>query len=77
MPFYVIRYESTGEYLSMQGNSWVNDMRDAAVFTSRRTATSSIRRAWVGLCAIERIDRLPDRIRLPRAASAGSADAAA
>ena len=74
MPFYVIKYQSTGEFLSMQGNTWVGELRDAAVFTSRRTANSSIRRAWEGLCLVERIERLPDRWPVARAAAHRAAD---
>jgi hypothetical protein len=61
MPFYVLKHQN-GEYLSLKGNEWVADLREAAVFTSRSNATNAVRRAWQGLCQIERIVRLPDRI---------------
>jgi hypothetical protein len=63
MPFYVMRRAPDGEYLSMRGDSWVRDVKDAVVYTSKSTATSAIRRAWRGVCTIERIARLPDRTR--------------
>jgi hypothetical protein len=66
MPFYVLKRQ-TGEYLALQGNHWVSELREAAVFTSRSNASNAIRRAWQGECLIERIIRLPDRIpRTPR-----------
>jgi hypothetical protein len=61
MPFYVLKRQPGGEYLSMRGDGWVRDIRDAVVYTSKSTATSAIRRAWQGNCMIERIARLPDR----------------
>jgi hypothetical protein len=63
MPFYVLKRQPGGEYLSMRGDAWVQDVRDAVVYTSKSTATSAIRRAWQGSCMIERIARLPDRAR--------------
>jgi hypothetical protein len=65
MPFYVVMRQPSGDYLSMHGNSWVIDIRDAAVYTAKSAATSAIRRTWRGSCTVERITRLPDR--LPRA----------
>jgi hypothetical protein len=63
MAFYVVRNQSNGAYLSMQeGDTWVDDVRCAAIFTLRSTAAHSIRRAWQGVCEVERIERLPDRI---------------
>jgi hypothetical protein len=71
MPFYVLKHQS-GEYLSLGGNGWVGDLRQAAVFTSRSNAHNAIRRAWQGVCMIERIGRLPDRI--PRTSRRGHED---
>ena len=62
MAFYVIRNQSNNGYLSMQGDGWVADLKHAAIFTLRNTATHSIRRAWLEFCVVERIERLPDRI---------------
>jgi hypothetical protein len=62
MPFYVVMRKTSGDYLSMQGNSWVIDIRDAAVYTARSAATSAIRRTWRETCTVQRITRLPDRI---------------
>jgi len=66
MPFYVVRDRGTGRFLSLLEDGWVKDLREAAVFSQRRTATSSIRVAWQGRCVVERIERLPDRIGLAR-----------
>ena len=66
MPFYVVRDRGTGRLLSLLEDRWVKDLREAAVFSQRRTATSSIRVAWRARCVVERIERLPDRIRLAR-----------
>jgi hypothetical protein len=63
MPFYVITRQPSGEYLAMQGDRWINDIREAAVYTTKSGATSAIRRIWRGTCTIERIARLPDRVR--------------
>ncbi len=62
MPFYVIRNSGSGLYLPLLGKTWVADLRQAAVFSGRGTAMSSIRRAWRTSCVVERIERLPDRI---------------
>ena len=66
MAFYIVRDKANGMYLSMRGDSWVVDLRDAAVFSLRSTAESTIRIAWRGRCVVERIERLPDRIPTPR-----------
>ena len=66
MPFYVVRDQGTGRFLSLLEDRWAEDLREAAVFSERRTATRSIRVAWQGRCVVERIERLPDRIGLPR-----------
>ena len=67
MPFYVVKDRGTGRFLSLLGDRWVEDVREAAVFSQRRTATSSIRNAWQERCIVERIERLPDRLtRRPR-----------
>ena len=46
MGFYVLKNQTNGLYLSMRGDGWVVDLREAAVFSLRSTAVSSIRRAW-------------------------------
>ena len=66
MAFYVVRDRTSGMYLSMRGDNWVTDLRDAAVFSLRSTAASTIRIAWRGRCVVERIEQLPDRIPTPR-----------
>jgi len=66
MPFYVVRDQGTGRFLSILEDRWVEGLREAAVFSERRTATRSIRVAWEGRCVVERIERLPDRIGLAR-----------
>ena len=65
MSFYVVKNQSSGTYLSMQGDTWVADLEYAAIFTLRSTATHSIRCAWLDFCLVERIERLPDRIPRP------------
>ena len=73
MAFYVVRNQADGTYLSLYGaKAWVLDVREAAVFTQRTTATRSIRQAWQGFCVVERISRLPDRIRPPARADGRS-----
>ncbi len=62
MPFSVVRDPNSGLYLSLAGNTWVGDLRHAAVFSLRRTALSAIRYAGRESCVVERIERLPDRI---------------
>ncbi len=74
MPFYVLKRRPTGEYLSMRGDKWVHDIREAVVYTSKSSATSAIRRAWRDTCMVERIARLPDRA--PRTGSNARAHAA-
>jgi hypothetical protein len=66
MPFYVVKDRGTGRFLSLLGDRWVEDICEAAVFSERRTATSTIRAAWQGRCVVERIERLPDRRLLGR-----------
>jgi hypothetical protein len=63
MAFYVVKNQTSGAYLSMRGDAWVTDLRDAAIFTLKSSATNSIRRAWQADCCVERIERLPDRVR--------------
>ena len=64
MAFYVVRNHAGGAYLSLYGaETWVVDVREAAVFTQRTTATRSIRRSWQDVCIVERLERLPDRVR--------------
>jgi hypothetical protein len=64
MAFYVVRNHAGGTYLSLYGaKTWVLDVREAAVFTQRSSATRSIRHAWRGDCMVERLERLPDRIK--------------
>jgi len=62
MPCYVIRNPNSGLYLSLVGNTWVSDLRHAAVFSLRGTAVSAVRYAGRKSCVVERIERLPDRI---------------
>jgi hypothetical protein len=72
MAFYVVRDKTNGMYLSMLGDNWVADLRDAAVFSQRSTAASTIRIAWRSRCVVERIERLPDRIPPPRRTKRGA-----
>jgi hypothetical protein len=69
MPFYVVRDQINGTYLSMLEDKWVTDIREAAVFSRRSTALHTIRTAWRDRCFVERIERLPDRNRLSRGSS--------
>ena len=66
MPFYVVKDGATGRFLSLLGDRWVEDIGEAAVFSARRTATTTIRASWQGRCVVERIKRLPDRPVLAR-----------
>ena len=61
MPFFVVKNEAAGMFLSMRGDGWVAQVEDAAVFTLRSTAVHSIRQGWREFCRVERIQRLPDR----------------
>ena len=46
MAFYVVRDQTNGTYLSMLGDRWVTDLREAAVFARRSTALHTIRPAY-------------------------------
>lgn len=71
MFFYVVKNQSSGTYLSMQGDTWVPDVQHAAIFTLKSTATHSIRRAWLAFCCVERIEQLPNRIPNPERSNGG------
>ncbi len=62
MPFYVLKSQPTGLYLSMHTGAWVPTLEEATVFSMKSTAQSAIRVAWRGSCVVERIERLPDRV---------------
>lgn len=74
MAFYVVRDQTNGTYLSMLGDRWVTDLREAAVFSRRSTALHTIRPAWRDRCVVERIERLPDRIPPSRGSRLGCHD---
>jgi hypothetical protein len=71
MAFYAIKDTTSGLYLSILENAWVGELREAAIFSRRSTALSTIRGAWRDRCMIERIIRLPDRPRPLRSGRVG------
>jgi hypothetical protein len=57
--WYVI-VDADGRYLPLRSGPWVNDVREAEVYTSLGLAKAALR-AHPG-CQLERLPRLPDRI---------------